>query len=169
MQLLTTTFLFMIIHEDSTSENRGNGSFSIISQEALSEGNLENKRMILTLSGADVCARSVGIDPNTYWGLLRQWNLTSVISGSDGGSLWRLLCSLVPPKTQHLKSFFGVDIVYLQQLHQVIHNGGGGPQLLTQGCVYACVYTNGQDFPLSDVNRGRIWNSSFWETVYDFF
>ncbi len=22
--------------------------------------------------------------------------------------------------------------------------------------------------PLSDVNRGRIWNSSFWETVYDF-
>ncbi len=56
-----------------------------------------------------------------------------------------------------------VDIVYLQQLHQVISNGGGGPQLLTQGCVYACVYTNGQDFPLSDVN------SSFWETVYDFF
>ncbi len=24
-------------------------------------------------------------------------------------------------------------------------------------------------FPLSDVNRGRIWNSSFWETVYYFF
>ncbi len=41
MQLLTMTFLFSIIHEDSTSENRDNGSFSIISltecQEALSE------------------------------------------------------------------------------------------------------------------------------------
>ncbi len=23
-------------------------------------------------------------------------------------------------------------------------------------------------FPLSNVNRGRIWNSSFWETVYYF-
>ncbi len=67
--------------------------------------------------------------------LLRQWNLTTASSGSDGGSLWRLLCSLVHPKTQHLKSLFGADIVYLQQLQQVISNGG--PQLLTQGCVYA--------------------------------
>ncbi len=141
------------------------------SQEALSERQF-GKQTRDSLSGAEVRARSVGIDPYMYWGLnrffpghfLRQWNLTS-----DGGSLWRLLCSLVPPKTQHLKSFFGVDIVYLQQLHQVIHNGGGGPQLLTQGCVYTCVYTNGQDFPLSDVNRGRIWNSSFWETGYDIF
>ncbi len=30
MQLLTTTLLFTIIHDDSTSENRDNGSFSII-------------------------------------------------------------------------------------------------------------------------------------------
>ncbi len=30
MQLLTTTLLFTIIHDDSTSENRVNGSFSII-------------------------------------------------------------------------------------------------------------------------------------------
>ncbi len=27
----------------------------------------------------------------------------------------------------------------------------------------------GGTFPLSEVNRGRIWNSSFWETVYKFF
>ncbi len=44
MQLLTTTFIFMIIHEDSTSENRDNGSFSIISltecQELFQKGNL---------------------------------------------------------------------------------------------------------------------------------
>ncbi len=33
------------------------------------KGNLENKHVILTLSGADVCARSVGINPYTYWGL----------------------------------------------------------------------------------------------------
>ncbi len=35
------------------------------------KGNLENKRMILTLSGADVRAQSVGIDPYTFWGLYR--------------------------------------------------------------------------------------------------
>ncbi len=35
------------------------------------KGNLENKRMTLTLSGADVRARSVGIDPYTFWGLYR--------------------------------------------------------------------------------------------------
>ncbi len=93
----------------------------------------------------------------------------SVLSGSDGGSLWRLLCSLVRPKTQHLKCLFGADTVYLQQLQQVISNGGG-PQLLTQGCVYAYRAASQTDgtFPLGDVNRGRIWNRSFWETVYDF-
>ncbi len=35
------------------------------------KGNLENKRVILTLSGADVRTRSVGIDLYTYWGLCR--------------------------------------------------------------------------------------------------
>ncbi len=76
----------------------------------------------------------------------------SVLSGSDGGSLWRLLCSFVHPKTQHLKILFGADIVYLQQ--QVISNDGDGPQLLTQGCVYAYRWLG--LFPLGDVNRGRI-------------
>ncbi len=118
------------------------------------KGNLENKRVILTLSGADVRTRSVGIDLNTYWGLyrffpghfLRQWNLTTVSSGSDGGSLWRLLCLLVHPKTHHLKSLFGADSVYLQQLQQVISNGGGGAS--HSGlclCLYGSV-TNGRDF-----------------------
>ncbi len=58
--------------------NRGNGSFSIISltecQEALSEGQFgkgKGKRVIITLSGADVCTQSVGIDPYTYWGVYR--------------------------------------------------------------------------------------------------
>ncbi len=80
------------------------------------KGNLENKRVILCLE-------------------LKLYH--SVLSGSDGGNLWRLLCSLVHPKTQHLKSLFGADSVYLQQLQQVISNDRGGPQLLTQGCVYA--------------------------------
>ncbi len=119
------------------------------------KGNLENKRVILTLSGADVRARSVGSDPYTYWGLyrffpghfLRQWNLTTVSSGSDGGSLWRLLCLLVHPKTQHLKCLFGADIVYLLQLQQVISNGGGRPQLLTQGRVYASSQMGGTFSP----------------------
>ncbi len=52
------------------------------------KGNLENKRVILTLSGADFRARSVGIDSYKYWGIyrfipghfLRQRNLTTVSS-----------------------------------------------------------------------------------------
>ncbi len=32
------------------------------------KGNLENKRMIFTLYGADIHARSIGIDSYTYWG-----------------------------------------------------------------------------------------------------
>ncbi len=86
------------------------------------KGLLENKRVILTLSGADVRAQSVGIDPYMFWRLYRFFSGTFPQkmklnhSGSDGGSLWRLLCSLVHPKTQHLKSLFGTDIVYLQQL-----------------------------------------------------
>ncbi len=72
----------------------------------------------------------------------------SVLSSSDGGSLWRLLCLLVHPKTQHLKCLFGDDIVYLQQLQQVIRNGGGGPQLLTQGrvCAYRAASQMGGTF-----------------------
>ncbi len=46
------------------------------------------------------------------------------------------LCSLVYPKTQHFVSAKEAFLVYLQQLQQVI-SSGGGPQLLTQGCVYA--------------------------------
>ncbi len=37
------------------------------------KGNLENKRMIFTLYGADIHARSIGIDSYTYWGLI--WDL----------------------------------------------------------------------------------------------
>ncbi len=51
---------------------------------------------------------------------------------------WRLLCPSVHPKTQHLKSLFGADIVYLQQLQLLIRYGGGGPQLLIQG--FVCAY-----------------------------
>ncbi len=55
------------------------------------KGNLENKRVTLTLSGADVHAQSVGIDLYTYWGLyhffsgtfIRQWNLTTVSSAAQ--------------------------------------------------------------------------------------
>ncbi len=185
MQLLTTTFLFTIIHEDrrphqwkQTETMVALASLALQSDKKLfQKGNLENKCVILTLSGADVHARSVSIDPYKYWGLywffpghfLRQWNLTSVHSGSDGGSLWRLLYSLVHPKTQHLKSLFGADSVYLQQLQQVISNGGGGPQLLTVSVLIGQRHKWAGLFPLSDVHRGRIWNCLFWETVYNFF
>ncbi len=66
-----------------------NGSFSIISltecQEALSEGQFV-KQTRDTLSGADVCAQSVGIDSCTNWGLfLGQWNLTKLSSAQMKG------------------------------------------------------------------------------------
>ncbi len=46
---------------------------SLASQSAkklFQKGNLENKRLILTLSGADIRAQSIGIDLYTYWGTL---------------------------------------------------------------------------------------------------
>ncbi len=71
MQLLTTTFLFTIILialEDSISENTETMIALTISlklqsaKKLFQKGNLENKRVILTLSGADIHARSVGIN-----------------------------------------------------------------------------------------------------------
>ncbi len=59
---------------------RDNGSFSNISLTECQEGtekaiwkkgNLENKRVVLTLSGADVHTQSNGIDPQPYRGLYR--------------------------------------------------------------------------------------------------
>ncbi len=107
MQLLTTTFIFTIIHEDSTSENRQRPEC----QEALSEGQF-GKQTHDTYFVWSWRSRT----KRWYWSLhvlgtlpiffpghfLRQWNLTTVSSGSDGGSLWRLLCLLVHHKTQHL-------------------------------------------------------------------
>ncbi len=70
MQILTTTFLFTIILaalKDSISENTETmiawASLALQSDKKLFQKcNLENKRVILTLSGADVRARSIGID-----------------------------------------------------------------------------------------------------------
>ncbi len=81
------------------------------------------------------------------------------------------LYSLVHTKTQYLKCLFGADNVTLQQLQQVISNGGGG-QFHNFSLKAVSI---GQHhkwtglFPLGDVNRGRIWNSSVWETLYEFF
>ncbi len=105
MQLWTTTFLFTIFHEDSISENRDNGSFSIISltegREALSEGQFV-KQTRDTLSGADVRAWNFGIDSYMYWGLYRFFSRT-IPQTMIWRSLQRLLCPLVHPKTQHFK------------------------------------------------------------------
>ncbi len=70
MQILTTTFLFTIILaalKDSISENTETmiawASLALQSDKKLFQKcNLENKRVIFTLSGADVRARSIGID-----------------------------------------------------------------------------------------------------------
>ncbi len=138
--------LFTIIHEDSASEN---GSFSIISFTELSakkifqKGNLENKSVILTLSGAGVHAQSVGIDSYMYWELyrfipghfLKQWNITTVSSAQMEESMETPMFLSASQNTTLEKPL--LEIVYLQQLQQVISNDGGGPQLPTQGCVYA--------------------------------
>ncbi len=92
---------------------------------------------MLTLSGAEVRARSIGIDPSfrinfakiqhwndqrllgclawnawhnhigLFWFFPRTFPLKiklnhSVLSSSDRGSLWRLLCSLMYPKTSQM-------------------------------------------------------------------
>ncbi len=80
------------------------------------KGNMEKKCVTLTLSGADIHVRSVGIDSYMYWGLcrffpgyfLRQWNLTTVSSAQMEG-VYR--DANVRPKTQCLKCLFGADIM----------------------------------------------------------
>ncbi len=75
--ILYATFNYHIpIHEDSTSENRQTmvalASLALQSAKKLfQKGNLENKHMILTLSGADNYAHSVGIDAHRDWELYR--------------------------------------------------------------------------------------------------
>ncbi len=74
----------------------------------------------------------------------------SVFSGSDEGRLWRLLCTSVHHKTQHLLSLFGADIVSI--------SSNGRLQLLTQGCVYAnrAASQDGRDFfPLMTWTEGE--------------
>ncbi len=95
------TFNYHIpIHDHSWRQNQWKQAETMVALASLAlqsakklfqKGNLENKRMILTLSGADVRARSVGTDSYTYWGLyrffpghfLRQWNLTTVSSAAQ--------------------------------------------------------------------------------------
>ncbi len=80
------------------------GSFSIISltecQEALSEGQFV-KQMRDTLSGADIHAQAlvlihtrIGDFTDFYMTFPQTMKLNHSVLGSDGGSLWRLLCSL---------------------------------------------------------------------------
>ncbi len=78
-------------------------------QEALSERQFE-KQTRDTLYGADVRAQSIGINSYTYRGVYRFFSgifpskikFNHSVLCSDEGRLWRLLCSLVHPKTQHL-------------------------------------------------------------------
>ncbi len=80
------TFIYHIpIHDHSWRQHQwiqaetmvALASLALLSAKKLiQKGNLENKRVILTLSGADVHARSVGIDLYTYWGLYRFFSRT---------------------------------------------------------------------------------------------
>ncbi len=68
--------------------------------------------MILTLSGADVRAINALVLIPKHRGRNRffsgifplKMKFNHSVLGSDGGRLWRLLCSLVHPKTQHKAS-----------------------------------------------------------------
>jgi len=118
MQHLTTTFLFMIIHEDRTSENRPRQWQLTECQEALSERQF----------GKQTCDTYFVWSWRSHtkrWYRFLHWTLMifsrifpqtmklnhSVLSGSDGGSIWRLPCSSVHPKIKCLKSLFGADIM----------------------------------------------------------
>ncbi len=157
MQLLTTTFLFRKVKSPSCSNQSDlNAPDVVIMTRQLvstnAPGGLERS---ITLSGADVRKWSVGIDSYTYWGLywffprhfLRQWNLTT-----DSVRLrWRkcIETSMFVSNfmtIMHTPFNFVLTIhKYLQQLQQVISNGGG-LQLLTQGCVYRAASQMGGTF-----------------------
>ncbi len=70
---------------------------------ALQSAKLFQKHVILTLSGAEVCTR---IFPS-------KMKFNHSVPGSDGGRLWRLLCLLVHPKTQHLYFVFVREVLTL--------------------------------------------------------
>ncbi len=82
------------------------------------------------------------------------------VLGSDRGRLWRLLCSLVHPKTQHKASLM---LLYIMPVM--------ADRIFSLRAVFMLWARERHKwaglFPLSDVHRGRIWNSSFWKTVYD--
>ncbi len=133
--------------------DRDNGSFSIISltecQEALSERQFGKQtryllclELMFTHKVLVLIPSRIGDVTDFFTGyFLGQWNLTTVSSAQ-------------------------MERVYGDSNVQQVISNGGGPQLLTQGCVYRAASHMGGTFPLSDVNKERIWNSSFWETVY---
>ncbi len=75
------TFIYHIpIHDHSWRQHQWKQAETMVALVSLAllsakklfqKGNLENKHVILTLSGADVRARSVGIDLYTHRGLYR--------------------------------------------------------------------------------------------------
>ncbi len=109
IQVVDFTLLSYAICNYHISICNHSGSFSNIALATLTlqstkklfqKGNLENKCMILILSGADVRAWSVGID-SIFSGIFpskMKFN-HSVLNSSAGGSL---LCLLVLPKTHLL-------------------------------------------------------------------
>ncbi len=105
------------IHDHSwaapVKTGRDDGSFSIISltecQEALSEGQFGKQTrdtyFVWSRHSRTKCwywsLHVLGTLPFFFWIFPQKMKLNhSVHNGSDGGSLWRLLCSLVHPKTQ---------------------------------------------------------------------
>ncbi len=65
----------------------------------------------------------------------KQWNITTVSSAQLEESMETPMFLSASQSTTLEKPL--LEIVYFQQLQQVISNDGGGPQLPTQGCVYA--------------------------------
>ncbi len=73
------------------------------------KGNLESKRVALTLSGADDHVQSVAIDSYAYWGLYRFFSrtfpqtmkLNHSVLGSDGGSQFKICISHIHNYTEY--------------------------------------------------------------------
>ncbi len=159
MQLLTTTFLFRKVKSPSCSDQSDlNAPDVVIMTRQLvstnAPGGLERS---ITLSGADVRARSVGIDSYTYWGLYRFFSKTfpQTMKLNHRQCPWLRWRKFIETPMfvsnfmtiMHTPFNFVLTIhKYLQQLQQVISNGGG-PQLLTQGCVYRAASQMGGTFP----------------------
>ncbi len=133
LALLSTFHHHIPIHDHSPVKTMvALASLALQSAKKLFQnGSLENKSVILTLSGAVVLIPTHIGDFTDFDSAL----------GSDGGSLWRLICSLMHPETQHCLAL----TLYISSSYSKCSVMEA--DRVTQGCVYRAASLMGGTFP----------------------